>query len=99
MAYADIYNAANDTQFQGRCLAAMWKAATDVLAEDPQTPNYAIRRQWAFNVLRGRVSISPQILAMQVLRNPTVAANPGASQDTDLDFVIASYLDDIISIG
>lgn len=99
MAYADIYNAANDANFQGRCFAAAWKAAANILVEDPQTPNHAARLEWAFKALRDRLSISPRLLAMQILRNPTVAANPGAAQDSDLDFVIATYLDDLIAIG
>ena len=64
MAYADIYNAATDAMFQGRCLAAVWKAAQDITAEDPQTANHASRYDWAVTVLRDLARITPRQLAI-----------------------------------
>ena len=77
MAYADIYNAATDPNWQGRCLVAVWKAAQDILSEDPGTQDHQRRKAWAVNVLRDGAAITPKLLAMQVLRNETIAATPG----------------------
>jgi hypothetical protein len=99
MAYADIYNAANDPLFQGRCQVAMWKAAQDIAAEDPATANHSARMDWANRVLQDRANITPRQLAMQVLRNPTIASNPGASTDGDLQFQVNSVLASLIAVG
>lgn len=100
MAYADIYNAAVDTAiFQPRCMVAVWKAAHDILAEDPGTPDHQRRKAWAVNVLRDQVVITPKQLAMQVLRNTTIAENPGAAPDADIQFQVNSILADLLTIG
>ncbi len=99
MAYADIFNAATDVNWQGRCQVAMWKAAHDIMAEDPQTQDHQRRKAWAVNVLRDQVAITPKQLAMQVLRNATIAANPGAASDNDLQFQVNSVLPDLLTIG
>lgn len=100
MAYVDVYNAAVDTAiFQPKCLVATWKAAQDIVAEASNTPNHAARYDWAVRVLTDKAAITPKQLAMQVLRNPTIAASPGAASDNDISFAIASFLPDIIKIG
>lgn len=100
MAYVDVYNAAVDTAiFQPKCLVAAWKAAQDIVSEATNTPNHAARFEWAVRILNDRASITPKQLAMQVLRNPTIAANPGVASDNDVSFAIATYLSDIIKIG
>lgn len=99
MAYADIFNAATDANWQGRCQVAMWKAAHDIMAEDPQTQDHQRRTAWAINVLRDQVTITPKQLAMQVLRNAAIAANPGAASDNDLQFQVNSVLPDLLTIG
>lgn len=99
MSLQAVFEASGNTTFQGRCLAACWKAANDIIAESDQTPNHAARVEWALKILRDRQSITPRVLAMQVLRNATVAANPDAALDGDIEFVVASYLNDLILIG
>ena len=99
MAYSDIFAAANDVTFQGRCLVATWKAAQDILTEAANTPNHQARIDWATRVLQDHANITPRQLAMQVLRNATIAANPSASTDSDLQFQVNSVLADLISIG
>ncbi len=99
MAYADIYIAATNAIWQGRCQVAMWKAAHDILAEDPGTPDHQRRKAWAVNVLRDQVVITPKQLAMQVLRNTTIAENPGAATDADIQFQVNSILADLLTIG
>lgn len=99
MAYADIYNAATDANWQGRCQVAMWKAAHDILAEDPGTPDHERRHDWAVSALRDQLTITPKQIAMQVLRNATIAANPGAATDSDIQFQVNSILGDLLTIG
>lgn len=99
MAYADIFNAANDAMFQGRCLVAMWKAAQDISSEAPDTPNHGARMDWATRVLQDRTNITPRQLAMQVLRNGTIAANPGAASDGDIQFQVNSIVGELIAVG
>lgn len=99
MAYADIYNAAIDPLFQGRCQVAMWKAAQDIAAESPEAAAHMVRMDWATRVLQDRANITPRQLAMQVLRNATIAANPGASTDGDLQFQVNSMIEALISVG
>lgn len=99
MAYADIYNAATDSLFQGRCLVAAWIAAQAILTEDPQTADHAARADWARRVLRDEANITPVQLAIQVLRNTTIAANPGASTDGDIQFQVNSIIADLVRIG
>jgi hypothetical protein len=97
--YADIFNAANDPLFQGRCLVAMWRAAQDVAAESPDTQGHQQRADWATRALQDKAIITPRQLAMQVLRNATIAANPGAASDGDIQFQVNSILPSLIAIG
>lgn len=99
MAYADIFNAATDANWQGRCMVAMWKAAQDIVGEAPETQDHQRRKAWAINVLRDAAAITPKQLAMQVLRNSVIAANPGAASDGDLQFQVNSIIADLLTIG
>jgi hypothetical protein len=99
MSYAAIFAASNDEAFQGRCLVACWKAAQDILSEPRGTENYDVRRGWALNILAGTARITPQQLAVQVLRNPTIGQNPVAAQDGDLQFQVNSIISDLTAIG
>ena len=99
MSYADIFSAANDTDFQGRCQVAMWKAAQDIAAEASSTADHAARLDWASRVLQDRANITPRQLAMQVLRNPVIAATPAAAPDGDLQYQVNVLINDLIAIG
>jgi hypothetical protein len=99
MAYADIFNAANDLLFQGRCQVAMWTAAQDIMAESPLTDHHQQRADWANVVLQDKAKVSPRQVAMQVLRNATIAANPGAASDGDIQFQINSVIANLIALG
>lgn len=99
MAYSDIYTAANDATFQGRCQVAMWKAAQDIMAEDSGTPNHTQRGDWANRVLQDKATITPRQLAMQVLRNAVIAGNPTAAADADIQFQVNSIVAALIAIG
>ena len=99
MSYSAIFAAVQDPAFQGRCFVACWKAAQDILSEDPGTPNYEVRRGWAVSILQGTQRATPQQIAVQILRNPTIAQNPVAAQDGDLQFQVNSIIADLTAIG
>jgi hypothetical protein len=99
MSYLSIYAAANDHDFQARCRVATWKAAQDVAAEDPETVDHAARLEWASRVLNDNTAITDRQLAMQVLRNPVIAADPGTVSDNDIQFQVSVVLPNIIAIG
>lgn len=99
MAYADIYAAANDAAFQGRCLVAMWTAAQNITTEDPATASHQQRADWANTVLQDRAAVTSRQLAMQVLRNTSIAASPTASSDADIQFQVNSVLAALVALG
>jgi hypothetical protein len=99
MAYIDTFNASRDPDFQGRCKVAVWIAAEAIAAEDPQTPNYEARQAWARTAQQDRLAIAPENLAQAVLRNTTIAANPAAASDGDIQFQVNSIIDWLIAQG
>lgn len=99
MAYTDIFDAANNQAFQGRCQVAMWKAAQDIAAEAVGTVNHPARMDWATRVLHDRANVTPRQLAMQVLRNATIAAAPLLATDDDIQFQVNSTVDSLIAVG
>lgn len=99
MSYLTIFAAANDAGFQSRCRVATWRAAQDIAAEDDATPNHATRMDWASRVLTDKSNITDKQLAMQVLRNVTIAENPDGAPDEDIQFQINAAIDMIIAIG
>ena len=89
--YAEIYAAATDEAFQARCRAALWEQANKVLAGDEGFPAAGQASAqpmddpaYAYKALRDQTTISDRVLAMQVLRNSSIAANPAASADADI---------------
>jgi hypothetical protein len=90
--YAEIYAAATDEAFQARCRAALWEQANKVANGDEGFPaagqahasNADEDRLYALAVLRDQARLTDRVLAMQVLRNSSIAANPAASADADI---------------
>ena len=101
MTFLTLANAAKDADFQARCKVALWGPAQDILNESDQTQNHAARMDWAQKVFSGRLSIAPEQIATQVLRNSTIAAlpNPTTASDGDIAFQVSVVLSDIIKIG
>ena len=99
MSYTTIFDAAENALFQKQCTVATWKAAQDILGEDPSTQNYGARRGWATNILQGFAKITPRQLAVQVLRNATIAANAASATDGDIQFQVNSIISDLVAIG
>lgn len=99
MSYADIYNAANDPAFQGRCQVAMWKAAQDISNESSDALNHQARHDWSTRVLQDGANITPRQLAMQVLRNPVISAAPNEADDDAIQYQVNVVIADLIAIG
>ena len=99
MALADVYTAANNETFQGRCMAAAWQTAQHVIAADEGYDVSAPSKDFAYSLLRDQTRITAKQVAMQVLRNATIASNVAASTDSDLDWQIKSVWADLVSIG
>lgn len=99
MAFIDVYNASQNEDFQGRCLAAIWVTAQHVLAG---TAGYNVSVQsknFALKLLRRQATISPEQIAVQVLRNSVIAGNVSGSLDSDIDWQIKDIWADLMDIG
>lgn len=99
MTYLTIFNAANATDFQGRCQVAVWIAARDIRAEAPDAPDHLSRMDFARRVLRDAVTVTPRQLAMLALADPIVAAAPDAATDEQIQAQINKALPAIIAMG
>jgi hypothetical protein len=92
MAYSDIWTHANDADFQGRCLAALWDISNKVVAGDEGYPAAgqvgAGDEAFALSVLKDETRLTGRQLAQQVLRNATIAANPAIAADNDLSWQV-----------
>ena len=100
MAYVDIWNAEQDKViFQPRCIVATQIAALNIINEPTNTPSHNLRLDWANKVMTGTLLITPAILAGLVLQNATIAANPGAALDSDIQFQVNSIIPQLMAIG
>jgi hypothetical protein len=99
MSYAAVYAASLDETFQGRCLAAAWQTAQHVLVGTEGYDLTAPSKDFAHSLLRDQSRISAKQVAMQVLRNTTIAADVAASTDGDIDWQVKAVWADLVSIG
>lgn len=100
MAYVDVYNAAIDTAiFQPKCMAALWSIAVDILNESVGTPNHTARVAYATRVLQDELRISAKQIAVQALRDATIASNPGAASDAAIKNQLVAVLSDLMTLG
>ena len=106
MAYSDIWTNANDSTFQGKCRAGVWDVANKVINGDTGFPASgqeaavaAEDTEYALKVLRDVASLSDRVLAMQVLRNSTIAASPSTASDGDIQFQINNIWAELRRIG
>lgn len=99
MALIDVHNAASDSTFQGRCMAAAWQTAQHVVAEDAGYDTSLDSKNFALKLLRDQATITPRQVAMQVLRNSTIAANVAGSIDGDIDWQVKQIWTDLMEIG
>jgi hypothetical protein len=97
MTYLELETLVNDPDFQARCMWAARKAAEDI-RNNPEVAT--LQRKWSEKIIyTGRTNCTLQMLACQVLRNPTIQANGAASPDSDIQFQINSIIDDLAKIG
>ena len=99
MAFLDVFNAASNADFQGRCLAAAWQTAQHVIAEDEGYNASLDSKNFALKLLRDQATITPRQVAMQVLRNATIAGTVATSTDSDIDWHVKQIWPDLMEIG
>jgi hypothetical protein len=107
MSYATIYASATDADFRARCRAALWDVANRVINGESGFPASGQASAqplddsaYALKVLRDQATITDRILAMQVLRNSTIASNPADATDGDIQYQInAGVWGELRSIG
>lgn len=97
MAYATVWQYANDADFQGLCRAGLWDVCNRVAAGEAGFPaagqahvTPAEDVKYALMVLKDESVLEDRILAMQVLRNGTIAASPATASDGDVQYAINS---------
>ena len=95
MAFIDNWNNASDATFQGRCMGGLWQVCITKKAGTPT----AEETNYIQKVLQDLQKITPRVLAMQVLRNATIAADPVNSSDGDLEYQLNQVWDDLLEIG
>ena len=86
MSFAEQFNLAMMPTFVARVQAAMVKSAIAVSSEDPETPAYVTRVQWATQVLRDPAHYATR-MAFGVAANPVITAE---SSDDAIEFTISS---------
>jgi hypothetical protein len=58
-----------------------------------------VRRGWAINILQGTQRATQKQIAVQVLRNVTIAANPASATDGDIQFQVNSVIAELVAIA
>jgi hypothetical protein len=92
MSLQAVYEASQDATFQGRCLAAAWSIAAAIVRGEPTANAASVSlnttscTNFALRLLRDMQVIKPNQLAILILANTTIAANPGASTDDALQW-------------
>lgn len=99
MALIDVYNASQDADFQGRCLAAAWTTAQRVLDNATDYDTSTQSKNYALKMLRQQQVVSAAQIAVQVLRNAVIAANPDTSPDSDFLYQVRIIWPDLMAIG
>jgi hypothetical protein len=96
MAYVDIHAAATDatSALRKKVVVAIYRASVDIRNEATSTPNHAVRLAWAMKVAGEAGEPERQAAAhiWGVMENATIAANPAAATDGDVQFVINSLV-------
>lgn len=89
----EVYNLRYEaTALKSRVVAAVAKAAQDVLNEDPSTANHANRVLWAQDALRDAKGAG-ETMMWGVVGNATIQAAGEAATDGDIQFVVNGLID------
>jgi len=93
MSYTAIYDAAviADSTLRKKVAVALHKAATDISNESPSAENHSQRLAWARRVFADPVAWAAKAVWI-VMQNGTIAADPGAATDADVQSVINSNI-------
>jgi hypothetical protein len=93
MSYVVIYDSAvvSDSTLRKKIAVALHKAASDISIEDPSTADHSQRTAWARRVFADPVAWSAQTV-WTILQNATIAADPEAATDSDVQFVVNSNI-------
>lgn len=86
-----------NTNLKKRVVAAVAKAAMDVIYEDPGTANHANRLIWANNAMQNTAS-SAEKMMWGIAQNATISADPDNATDNDIQFVVNSLIDAIAGV-
>lgn len=102
MAYTDIYTAATNeaSTLRQKIAVAMFKAAVDIVNEDPSYDNHYNRLVWARKVLANNSApvTEAERWIWRVLENTTIQADPANAVDNDVQFVVNSILSYIVNV-
>jgi hypothetical protein len=94
MALLDVYHAYEGAGFfLKRVAGACLEAAGDIRVEDPGTSNHANRIIW-MNEVHADALIKGRDMLPRILDNATVALNPEAATDNDIQFVVNSLINE-----
>jgi hypothetical protein len=100
MAYVDIYTAATaeDAVLRKQVAVGFFKAAVDIINEDPATANHYNRLAWARRVTDSNSGPMTEAARWiwKVLENVTIQAAPNEATDNDVQFVINSIIGYIV---
>lgn len=93
MALKELYQAyVGESDFWKQVAGACMTAARDIENEDPGTVNHANRLLWMAEV-DGNAKGAAREMLVEVLKNPTIAADVDGALDTDVQFVVNSLID------
>lgn len=88
----------SDTDLYRKEVVAVFKAATDIIVEDPQTANHANRVAWAQAALLDPKAKANE-MRLSVLQNATIQTLGDASTDNDVQFVVNSLVNSFATGG
>jgi hypothetical protein len=104
----DMFLAAQSSELLARFTPAIWKAATDIVNEDPATQAHAARVAWAKrSLIEDGKSQAYAFVIMRLafsenvtLRNAWSPQDNGAAiTDTDIQSVVSTYVPKLIAAG
>jgi hypothetical protein len=88
----EIYALRFDTDLKNRVMAAIAKAAQDVINESDTTENHANRIIWARDSLTDAQTMAEKFM-WAVVGNASIQNNGANSTDNDIQFVVNSNID------
>ena len=97
MTYSDIYDqaVAESTALKKKTAVALHKAAVDIINEDTGTALHNDRLTLANRIVGNPVAWADKVI-WKVMENATIAADPAAATDSDVQFVVNSLINTIL---